>query len=119
MATNDPRVNLFDAVMADKEARKIAAEFSRVLREWLTANEMGQVLDRNKNGPEYVGDMCCASQDFCDANMAMDEALRNLYGATWDTALNDGSFFEETSRFHPLWNRAWSIAKASEFNINQ
>lgn len=49
-----------------------AQRFDAVLREWLTPAEYAEVLRRNGT-PEYSD--CCASHDFCDANMAMLDAL--------------------------------------------
>lgn len=82
----------------------LAAEFSRVLREWLSEQQMRAVIQRNATA-EYAG--CCASHDFCDANMAMLEACANLTGKT------EHDFGDEA--LQSVVNRAWDLAKAKEF----
>ena len=49
----------------------LAAEFSRILREWLGGVRMSEVNRRNQEETNPKG---CHSHDFCDANMAMHEA---------------------------------------------
>ena len=84
----------------------LARSFAKVLQEWLTWEEMQIVITRNELS-SYRG--CCASHDFCDANMAMDEAFRRL-----------GTPFEFGNNLHDtLWNAAWHIAKQNKFFINQ
>ena len=51
-----------------------AINFSNILRRWLTPEQMAQVIERNMARHPGV----CHSHDFCDANMAMDEAWNNL-----------------------------------------
>jgi hypothetical protein len=80
----------------------LAADFSAVLRRWLTADEMAQVLALNK---QEAGTNVCHSHDFCDANMAMLKAFEDLGG---DLDLEDQDQVK-------LWNAAWDIAKASGF----
>ena len=87
----------------------VADRFSAVLREWLTEDEMREVLERNLT-PEYTG--ACATHDFCDANMAMGEALQSLgvdpfEGGEIGDAVTD------------LWNAAWDIARARGFRIGE
>lgn len=80
-------------------ALNLSSEFSRILREWLSPDELAEIYQRNST-PEYSG--CCASHDFCDPNQAMEEALE-VFGLD----------------FHPrlceLVNEAWSIASRSRF----
>jgi len=63
------------------------------------------VLERNSS-PEYAD--ACASHDFCDANMAMNEVFENL-----------GQETPENEKVNPepfkLWGRVWDLAKARKF----
>lgn len=82
-------------------ALNLSSEFSRILREWLSPEELAEINLRNST-PEYSG--CCASHDFCDPNQAMVDALE-VFGLD----------------FHPkhcdLVNEAWGIASRSGFQI--
>ena len=79
--------------------RRLAATFTLVLLEWEVS--LHQVAIDNRSLPEDV----CASHDYCDANMAMQEAfeaqdidpLHCYYGPFCTT---------------DLWNDAWSFANA-------
>jgi hypothetical protein len=84
---------------------RLASEFSRVLRSWLTVGEMEQVISRNKRETDP---RICHSHDFCDANMAMDEAFTTITGRELDA--DDGSDVA-------LWGKAWDIALKSEFAV--
>src|SRR5664279_2766740 len=56
------------------QEQRVAIEFCKVLHQWLTADEMTEVVKRNKTYHEGI----CATHDSCDANMAMYEAFSNL-----------------------------------------
>lgn len=85
------------------EALSLANTFSTVLRQWLTAEQMRQVVERNRaTGNEAL----CASHDFCDANMAMHEAFETVLGHE-----PDGESGEDAE----LWNTAWTAAKRANF----
>lgn len=90
------------------EQAKLAAAFAEVLHEWLTPAQMREVVARN----EHYGN-ACASHDFCDANMAMDEAFTKAMGreVEWDEE-NGGLTEADTA----LWNGAWAIAKRMNFD---
>jgi hypothetical protein len=89
----------------------LAREFSKVLREWLTPSQMAEVIRRNAT-PEYADGLCCASHDFCDANMAMDAALRVNYADRMT-----GDWVTEDDELRGLWNSAWDIAKSNGFTV--
>jgi hypothetical protein len=89
------------------QAHDLARAFATVLREWLTADEMAQVIEGNKTAPEGV----CCSHDFCDANMAMDEAFTRVTGRTYPL----GEEGPQQKADNALWNEAWDIAIATEF----
>lgn len=82
---------------------KIARAFCRILHTWLTPCQMQQVVLRNRTRPEGV----CHSHDFCDPNVAMDDAFKKVRGrrmnAQRDSDLN-------------LWIAAWDLAIKAEFN---
>ena len=83
----------------------LAKEFARVLRSWLNDDQWESMLRLNKKGRSPL---ICHSHDFCDANMAMDEAFKNL-GVDQETQWGDDwASNEEASA---LWNKAWDIAK--------
>lgn len=82
---------------------KIGDEFAKVLKEWASPLQWTMMLETNlelkkKNSP------CCASHDFCDANMAMDAAMRR-FGIE---PLPEAGMPEEIAG---LWNSAWDYAK--------
>lgn len=83
--------------MTDPSA--LAEKFVKLLRRDLTPAEFEQVRQRNAT-PEY--EKCCASHDFLDANMTMQEAWASLgYGE-----IDPGS---ETDAY--IWNCAWDLAR--------
>lgn len=92
----------------------LALEFSRVLRSWLDEREMATVIERNETAESYI----CHSHDFCDANMAMDEAWRNL---KLPLELIEGEEEEtiapNTEECMSLWSAAWGKAKENRFSI--
>ena len=95
-----------------KEA--VAREFSRILRTWLTPANMKKLIAANKK-TEFGNE-----NDFCDANMAMDEAIKNVapayYKAAWDdNHLTDGNG-KKFQAFMELFDAAWAVAKASDHN---
>lgn len=83
------------------ETRLIADRFAEVLRSWLTPDEFAEMKRLNET-PEYA-DGCCASHNYCDANMAMDEAWHAIKGS----AINAD---DETQA--ALWNQSWELARA-------
>lgn len=91
-----------------KDSDKLAREFCKVLREWLTPEEMLEVAERNR-----VEDRpgVCHSHDFCDANMAMLEAAKNLGYVIDDEDISDETFSDG------LWNEAWDKASESGFTL--
>lgn len=81
----------------------LANAFSRVIREWATAEELATIVHRN--GHEQSPGVC-HSHDFFDANEAMMDAF-----ATFSLSSPDGDDAEACA----LWGRAWDIAKANHF----
>ena len=103
------------------QVESVAAMFSAVLREWLTDEEMDEVVLHNAN--ELKDSDCCASHDFCDANMAMDEAFKqcglrtNIDFPGWEAYADGGHPADESEIIAAgkLWNDAWTLAKANNF----
>ena len=86
---------------------ELAHEFSRILRDWLTEDEIEQVIERNA---EVDDPAVCASHDFCDANMAMYEAFERVMGHPIDTRKKADV---------AMWDKAWNMAKASDFAVGR
>lgn len=84
---------------ANVPAEAVAEEFCRILRKWLTPEEMAEINRRNST-PEYS--VCCASHDFCDPNQAMIDAL-SIFGLEFHPSMCD------------YLNDVWTIARNSEF----
>lgn len=82
---------------------QIADQFAAVLREWLSEKEWIEM--RVRNSEQYYSGTICASHDFCDANMAMLEAFKQVTGRDPDLA--------ESDEDHRLWSEAWRLAKAT------
>jgi hypothetical protein len=85
----------------------VAGEFSRILKEWIGTINLTEVNRRNRK-KEYKG--CCASHDFCDANMAMLEAFEDITGE--DCNLED-------PYTHSIMNEAWDCARIADFNHSE
>ena len=87
----------------------LAAEFIQIIGWWLTGDELNAVRAKNTT-PEYAG--CCATHDYCDANMALLTAYLNVS----DREGEDGAAAELlTDSGVALCNAAWAIARSKEF----
>jgi hypothetical protein len=75
------------------------------------ADDLAAIRDRNANDPSYAG--CCASHDFCDANMPMAEAFAAVMGRPFvtDTGIADADL--------TLVNAAWDIARAERLTATK
>src|SRR5687768_5328662 len=87
--------------LVDLTPQKVADAFSAIIREWLTAEELEEVVKRNKvrSHPSV-----CHSHDFCDANVAMSEAFEKLLGLSDDEVCDLAT---GETRVSELWNEAW------------
>ena len=94
-------------------AEVLADAFSAALRDELHEGIIDTIVERNRT-PEYAG--CCASHDFCDANMVMDAAIEGILG---HGLFEDPRLYDEedglTQEGTDLWNAAWDLAKEREF----
>lgn len=79
----------------------LAERFAAILKEWLTAEQWADMKRKNETDPRYTGGVC-ASHDYCDANMAMDQAWRERFA----TSPNADDEAQAT-----LWSTAWDLAK--------
>lgn len=98
-------------------AADVAKQFCVELRRWLTPEQLAEANRRNAT-PEYAG--CCATHDWCDANVAMASAFHHFGVETLDTATPE----ERETHGCPLspecdacWNEAWTLAKQSGFTL--
>lgn len=94
----------------------VAHKFAAILKQWATAEEWETMLAANVAAPN---DMCCASHDFCDANMAMLEAFTAVMGRApiWECDADDKPADERAGTIAAadadlgLINAAWAYAK--------
>lgn len=111
----DPDGHELEGTVSDARpwiVRALAERFSKVLRAWLTPEQMNEVRRRNGEA-DAVGSSACHSHDFCDANMAINEAWASIYGADFlDMADVPGG-----DRHTGLLNRAWDLARACGFRL--
>ena len=82
---------------------ELANEFIKTIQRWLGPQDCELVDERNRAEED---DRICHTHDFCDANMAMDEAYENLWRLSPN--LRDEAVQDE-------WSDAWMLAKARGF----
>jgi hypothetical protein len=93
LATND-----WQAVLAFVNAWRIAQAFAETLKKDLEPRQFAEMKKRNLT----YGEGICASHDFCDANMMMAAAFKEVTGREADVA---------TDADTALWNQAWDLAR--------
>lgn len=81
---------------------KVGKRFAEIVRRDL-ADDLEEIVRRNLTD-QYEN--CCATHDFCDANMLMDEAFRDVVGQELRTD-SDVDLF--------ICNWAWAKARGSDF----
>lgn len=86
---------------------EIAAAFANVLSGWLTEEQWAEM--QALNAIEPAGSDICHSHDFCDANMAMHEAMASL-GVDVD---RDWAGDDEMCA---LWNASWDHARKNHLS---
>ena len=89
------------------EPKELANAFSKIIREWLTEEELAEVRELNAGEPKNVS--ICHSHDFCDANQAMIDALESLGVEYGSEDFGDGD------KGFDILNAAWDLAKANGF----
>lgn len=109
------------AMLEKLSAEDLAKAFAKVLKEWLSDEEMAAVVATNK--ADGYDASTCASHDFCDANMAMDEAYKKIYPefdkAAWDDNDKTEGLGKLWDKHTDLWNEAWDLAKRADFYITE
>lgn len=88
----------------------LAGEFCHILHRWLGPGKMAKVVAENARRKATGDDDSCATHDYCDANVAMDEAFRLV------TAQNASSMMQDDAAL-ALWARAWGYAKERNFQV--
>jgi len=88
----------------NQQTEQLASEFVAVLREWLTPDEMAEMRQRNVAN---IGGTCCASHDYCDANVAMEVAFERTIGRE-SVMPSEGPQGEIDQA---LWDAAWTLAR--------
>lgn len=83
----------------------LSNRFSYLINENFSAIELAETIRKNKT-EDYKN--CCATHDYCDANMIMDEAFTEIVGHEIDLQ-NDADL--------ELWNSAWDLSKANDFKV--
>lgn len=83
---------------------RLAVAFRDVLQEWIGTVGMAKVRRENV---ALAGSGSCASHNYCDANMAMEEATRRTFSAGPLDGLD-----HMTDAAIALWSDAWDKAKA-------
>ena len=84
---------------------KLAHAFTEIVRKSFSAKELAEIVKRNR-AYRKEGRMCCATQEFCDANMLMEEAFTNVMGREPNVGADQDA---------DLWNAAWSKAANADF----
>lgn len=92
---------LLEAICTVDDDERLAALFADRLKSEMSAADFATMQARNVVAAEGV----CASHDFRDSNMDMEEAYTVIYGYAWT---DDGHLKADCP---PRWNRAWEIAK--------
>lgn len=87
------------------QIRLLAINFSRLLRQSLKPEQMDIINSMNSHSK----DTTCATHDYLDANVVMDNAFKMTFSREPNIQLetNGGDL--------RLWNDAWTFAKISEF----
>mgnify|MGYP003627144550 FL=1 len=115
---------------------EVSKEFAATIREWLTDDELTEVIRRNSKVGFYG---ICHTHDFCDPNQLMyeiidkylakdyeqkvieqgglsdDQAEYTALFVAWNKETNQKIQSAETTPLMTLWNEAWTLAKLNKF----
>jgi hypothetical protein len=99
----------------NSQVEALARDFSKTLIEWLGPETMREVVRLNASyvGTEFEG--CCASHNFCDANMAMNSAFLDIVGKEFHEDSANPELEEQREAECELWNSAWDLAQKNNF----
>jgi len=108
--------------MNSKVVETLAREFSKEITEWLGVATMRKVILENESHKGTSYEDCCATGNYCDSNMAMNEAFERVLGREFNFSyLEDGTETPEQLKKHEedtdLWNSAWDMAKKNKYWI--
>lgn len=85
----------------------VADAFAAEMRDALNPSQWAEMRRLNAT-PDYQGG-CCASHNYCDANVVMDAAMRSTLG--WEPLSEEGEDELIMSDLAiDIWNAAWDIA---------
>lgn len=82
--------------------RKIALSFAQLLKDKLTKSEWADLIRENE---VYKYSSCCASHNYLDANMVMDEAIK----------IHVSRFNIHHTPHAKMWEEAWDYAMQRNF----
>lgn len=88
----------------DRQITAIAEAFAEVMRQWLSPAEFTEMKALNETA--RFADGCCASHNYCDANMAMMEAFDHVMQRS--CTMGDSAQAEYDCA---IWNDSWSLAR--------
>lgn len=94
----------------------IAYMFAAIVQREL-ADDLPEIISRNKVLAEKYDGLTCATHDFCDANMLMLDAFEHFGLSPMGSV--DGVEGWRVELMHRLWGAAWGKAVAAEFAIKQ
>ena len=106
----DQGFSLSGRLMPYEVSDMVADTFRALILQYLGPETCSQIDEDNK----AYDDSVCASHDYCDANVFMDEALR-LVG--FKSLFSDDGGMPDPVVF--TWNEAWNIAKEKGFAPTQ
>lgn len=98
--------------VGDVVVEKLAKRFSSILKEWIGREGLAKTNIENEKWIGTEDERCCASHEHCDANMAMDQAVREVLG---DDFIDEEGFVGDDAI--PYWDAAWNLAKKNKFYI--
>ena len=87
------------------DVKKLREAFCRIVRRDL-ADDLEAILEKNRAYAEAGETGACATHDYCDANMLMEEAFIETFYREPDVSSNEDA---------RLWSAAWNLACAQEF----
>ena len=90
---------------------ELANEFIETIQRWLGSHGCGLVDELNR---AEINSVICHTHDFCDANMAMEEAYRNVWGD--HLAEDEGIDFAHEDVAAEVGD-AWMLAKTRGFTV--
>lgn len=95
-------------------ASAVAREFSKILTRWLGRTRI--VAINRRNAKKEIGDTGCASQLYCDANVAMDDAFEAVMGIKATETPTGYSTMCMADDIHEVWQEAWALAAVNGFD---